>query len=255
MKYSFVIPTYNRANIIVKTLDSVIEQDFKDYEIIVVDDASTDNTRQVVDTYLNGSSNITYVILERNSGANVAKNYGARIANGDYLIFLDSDDTLENSNSLSKLHDENLNSNYPDILMYACRNIDSELTIKNKNFTGFVNFSDYFKNKFRGEYLPVVNRQFFYKWMFYEDINGGEGITWKKLTYLAGSIYLSSTVIRVYDNKGVDRLSYLNKKNCRRIRDVFIKDLEVNFFTYLKIYPAGILYIIIRILYYSFRVI
>jgi len=253
LKYSFIVPTYNRAKIVVNTLDSVLKQKYKNYEIIVVDDASTDNTREVISKYIETNSCIKYLLLDKNSGANIAKNTGSKYASGEYLIFLDSDDKLIDSDSLSLINEENLSFDYPKILMFACKNLDNALTINNINFTGLVGYKEYFKDMFKGEYLPVVNRELFYNNMFFEDINGGEGITWKRLSIKASHIYISSTVVRLYDNTGIDRLSFINKKNCKRIRNVFVKDLRINFFDYLNIYPQGIFSTLIRIAYYSLR--
>lgn len=87
-KISVIIPTYNRSKYVVKAIDSVLNQSFKDYEIIVIDDGSTDNTRKTLEAY---SNKIRYIYQE-NSGASAARNKGIRVANGKWLAFLDSDD-------------------------------------------------------------------------------------------------------------------------------------------------------------------
>lgn len=87
---SVVIPTYNSAHTIIPTLESVFNQTFKDYEIIVVDDGSTDETRECLDPYIQ-SGKITYVYQE-NKGCGPARNKGIEHASGTYIAFLDSDD-------------------------------------------------------------------------------------------------------------------------------------------------------------------
>jgi len=87
-KVSVVIPTYNSAQFIVETLESVFAQTYEDYEIIVVDDGSTDNTREVLKPYM---SRIRYIYKE-NGGASSARNLGIKSAEGEYIAFLDSDD-------------------------------------------------------------------------------------------------------------------------------------------------------------------
>lgn len=86
---SVIIPTYNRGKTLKRTIDSVIEQTYQNYEIIVVDDGSTDNTEEIVKQYNN--HRITYV-KQTNQGAQVARNYGLSLAKGEYVSFLDSDD-------------------------------------------------------------------------------------------------------------------------------------------------------------------
>ena len=85
---SVIIPTYNRANYITKAINSVLSQSYKDYEIIVVDDGSTDNTCQIIKNY---NTKITYIFQE-NKGPSAARNLGILHANGKYISFLDSDD-------------------------------------------------------------------------------------------------------------------------------------------------------------------
>lgn len=85
---SIVIPTYNRANTIIPTLESVFAQTFTDYEIIVIDDGSTDDTEQVLAPYM---ENIRY-IKQLNQGSAAARNHGMQLAEGKLIAFLDSDD-------------------------------------------------------------------------------------------------------------------------------------------------------------------
>jgi glycosyltransferase involved in cell wall biosynthesis len=85
---SVIIPTYNRQNFISQTIDSVLGQTYTDYEIIVVDDGSTDDTRPVVEAY---GDRVRYVWTE-NGGTGHARNVGMQHARGKYFIFLDSDD-------------------------------------------------------------------------------------------------------------------------------------------------------------------
>lgn len=89
--FSIVIPTYNRAGFIRKTIESVLLQTFQNFEIIVVDDGSTDNTQTVVNDI--GSTKIQYHRRE-NAERAAARNYGAKISLGQYINFLDSDDVL-----------------------------------------------------------------------------------------------------------------------------------------------------------------
>lgn len=89
-KVSVIIPTYNREGTIVRAIQSVIDQTWKNFEIIVVDDGSTDRTRQIVEGFVD--DRIRYIYLEQNSGASHARNTGIRQAQCEYIAFLDSDD-------------------------------------------------------------------------------------------------------------------------------------------------------------------
>ena len=85
---SIVIPTYNRESFIKKALDSVMEQTFRDFEVVVIDDGSTDRTKDIVSGY---GDNVHYYYQE-NRGIAGARNPGIKKSTGDYIAFLDSDD-------------------------------------------------------------------------------------------------------------------------------------------------------------------
>ncbi|OMD98728.1 glycosyl transferase [Paenibacillus odorifer] len=98
---SIIIPAYNCSDFIGATLDSVISQTYKNWEVIIIDDCSTDNTEEIVSTYISNDSRIKYFKLEVNSGAAVARNKAVDIAEGKYMAFIDSDDVWF-SDKLSK---------------------------------------------------------------------------------------------------------------------------------------------------------
>lgn len=89
---SIITPTYNCERFIGETIESVLKQTYKNWEMIIVDDCSTDNTYEVVKKYADNDSRIKYYLLEENSGAAVARTKAMQLATGDYMAFLDSDD-------------------------------------------------------------------------------------------------------------------------------------------------------------------
>ncbi|WP_298521770.1 glycosyltransferase family 2 protein [uncultured Methanobrevibacter sp.] len=102
-KISVIIPVYNCAKYIGKTLESVINQDFRDFEIIVIDDGSTDNSLKVINETLNGCEISYKIIHQENGGVSVARNHGIEVSSGDYLVFVDGDDYIL-PNHLSELY-------------------------------------------------------------------------------------------------------------------------------------------------------
>lgn len=91
-KISIIIPTYNRAATIGKTIDTFIAQTYKDWEMIVVDDRSKDNTKEVIEEYNKRDARIRYMLNERKKGAQGARNTGILHAQADWLVLFDSDD-------------------------------------------------------------------------------------------------------------------------------------------------------------------
>lgn len=89
---SIIVPLYNKEKFIKKTLDSVLNQSFKDFEVLVVDDGSTDSSITVVQSYQDKRINL---IKKENGGVSSARNLGIKRANGDWILFLDADDELE----------------------------------------------------------------------------------------------------------------------------------------------------------------
>jgi len=90
MIVSIITPTYNRANVLDDTIQSVLAQTIDSFEYIIVDDGSTDETEQLVNKY--NDKRIKYIQLSGNKGANAARNRGINEASGEYITFLDSDD-------------------------------------------------------------------------------------------------------------------------------------------------------------------
>ncbi len=93
--FSIIIPTYNRAHLIRKTIETVLDQSYKNFELLIVDDGSSDNTEKVVNKIITEKHQfkITY-IKQKNSERASARNNGLKRSTGNYVLFFDSDDTL-----------------------------------------------------------------------------------------------------------------------------------------------------------------
>ena len=89
---SIITPTYNCAQFIARTLDSVQAQTYQNWEMIIVDDRSQDNTKEIIEKYVKSDHRIKYHLLDVNSGAAIARTTAMKLAKGSYMAFLDSDD-------------------------------------------------------------------------------------------------------------------------------------------------------------------
>lgn len=94
MKFSIIIPTYNSEANIYTALSSVVSQTYSDFEAIIIDDGSTDNTKSTCEKFLTKDSRFKY-FYQANSGVSAARNLGIKESSGDYIVFLDSDDSYE----------------------------------------------------------------------------------------------------------------------------------------------------------------
>lgn len=89
---SIIMPAYNAEKYISESIESVLAQTYKNWELIIVDDCSSDNTRKIINDYIQKDSRIKFIMLAKNSGAAVARNTAIENAKGRYIAFLDSDD-------------------------------------------------------------------------------------------------------------------------------------------------------------------
>lgn len=94
MQISVIIPVYNAAPYLVRSVNSVINQTFPNWELILVDDGSKDSSGQICDEFAQRDSRVR-VIHQHNAGAGAARNKGMSIAQGEYVLFVDSDDFIE----------------------------------------------------------------------------------------------------------------------------------------------------------------
>ena len=134
---SVIIPIYKVEKYLRKCIDSVLNQTYQDFEIILVDDCSPDNCPKICDEYAKTDGRIK-VIHKENGGVSSARNAGIKIANGEYLSFIDSDDSVE--------------ENFLQILVEGLENNGADLcTTKHKKV--FENSNEEFEQVFTNSIL------------------------------------------------------------------------------------------------------
>jgi glycosyltransferase involved in cell wall biosynthesis len=118
-KISVIIPCYNVENYLAECLDSVLNQTFKDYEIICVEDCSSDKTTDILKKYAKKHKNLHVFYNETNQGMAISRNIGINKANGKYILFIDSDDSVS-KNCIDVLYKKIIKDNC-DIVMGAVK--------------------------------------------------------------------------------------------------------------------------------------
>lgn len=119
-RFSVIISAYNVEAYIERAINSVLNQNFKDYELIVVEDKSTDNTLENIMKY---EGKIKIIKNEKNRGLGAVRNIGIENAIGEYIVHLDGDDTLYNDSTLKDI-DKVIGTNTPDIIFFGFQEVN-----------------------------------------------------------------------------------------------------------------------------------
>lgn len=122
--FTIIVPVYNVDKYLEECIQSVLKQNYNNYELVLIDDGSTDGSSDICKYYAASNDKITFV-QQLNQGVSVARNNGISIAQGDYLIFLDSDDWL-NYQALSRFNASIVENQYPDIVQSAYAIVQTE---------------------------------------------------------------------------------------------------------------------------------
>lgn len=161
-KITIVMPNYNKSEYIDRAVKSVLTQTYENIELIIVDDASTDNSRAYLQRYVNNGDNIKVIFLAQNHGVSYARNIGIMAAKGEYISFLDSDDIYYDKDKIKneyRLIEEKGN----DIIAYSktifldskCEHM-LDVQIKNK----YILNGNIFKHLMVGKHFEVVPREY-----------------------------------------------------------------------------------------------
>lgn len=137
---SVIIPTYNRKRILSRAIKSILGQTYQDIEILVIDDGSTDNTKELFSNTL-VDPRIRYENLSSNQGVHIARNRGIEISRGEFLVFLDSDDELF-PNALEVAHGTFLNHPLLDIVSAPFLTEQGQLTSFDRSSPGSISYKE-----------------------------------------------------------------------------------------------------------------
>ncbi len=243
--FSAIVTTHNRSGLVARAIESIALQRGASFELIVVDDASTDDTAAVL-CNLAERIPLRIVMLPTNRGVTAARNEGARAAMGRWIVFLDDDDYLVPeafSRIVRTIH-------HADTALYFGRCVDHTGVGTGRAVKGaFVKYRDYLAGYVQGEFLPVVRRDVFLRRPFFDDIVGGEATTWTAIIRDNGDAYVADSVWRVYDRSGIDRLS-VKHRNYARLARVHAKDIRLFWRDYLRYAPFRLLSKIVKIFVY-----
>lgn len=205
---TIIIPTYNRARVVVRAIDSALGQTYPSLDVVVIDDGSTDETSEALRHYIN-EPRLRVVRLERNRGVTGAKNVGlASVApQASYVGILDSDDMLLPSaiDVLVRVFEAG-GSQYSQVFGWCVDGDSGEFTGQMPYREGRVTYEDALSGRFAGEFWQLASRRLLEGKRFDERAAGGESAVWWPLLKECDA-WLVRDVVRTYDTSGSDRVS------------------------------------------------
>jgi len=208
--FSIVCTTFNRSKLLLRAVNSVLRQRFKDFELIIVNDGSTDDTSSLVKTFYD--SRIIYLEHVKNRGLNAARNTGILKAKGKFLAFLDDDDELaESALEIAIETYRDLINDRVKILIFNCVDYETGLfSGANLGKKMIITFKDFLCQKLRGDYWIVVDRDFLIRnGLFDEKAVGGAGLLLTRLLRICDAYYVPKILYYAYRMHGMDRNTHL----------------------------------------------
>lgn len=224
---SVIIPVYNASRYIGKAIESALNQTYKNIEIVLVDDCSKDNSRQIIEKYMKEHRNIIYHAQEKNLGAAVARNTALELANGKYVAFLDSDDIwydkkIEKQLELMKKEDVAICFSAIEMIDENGKRIKGKINVPNK-----VDYKFLLKNTIIATSSVTIDRNKMGNFSMPLRRGGQDYATWLKLMRNGVVAYgINETLVsyRVTDNS----LSSNKLKSIEQVWSIQKDDEEIN---------------------------
>jgi glycosyltransferase involved in cell wall biosynthesis len=205
MLVSIIIPVFNTAKYLNKCIISVLNQSYKNIEIIIVNDGSTDSSDSIIRIFLENSTSIKYVLKE-NGGLSSARNAGLLISSGDYVMFLDSDDWLGENHIANFMNHIKTINYFPDLVLSSYTLVDSKI---NKN---------YYPERFLSN--QKINRIHFNNITLCKSLLSGSNSF--------GFFHQSFSLMPVWKNLYKRQLILSNKLYFYNEREIFLEDYDFN---------------------------
>ena len=234
---SVIVPVYNSAENLEICLSSLVSQTLKDIEIIVIDDASTDNSKEIIESFANKYKNIKTFYNNRNLGAGQARNIGLKLATGKYIGFVDSDDYV-NSTMYEYMLGEAVKEGFPDMVITGIR------FVKNNDYAlmdlSFATQKSSYKIKDKVNHIydisPSVCNKIFKRELI-ENYRFLEGCKWEDIAFTY-AMYISANEIIELNNpdyfyrrdisKGISSINYQQNTSIMeifKVTDKLIQDV------------------------------
>jgi glycosyltransferase involved in cell wall biosynthesis len=262
---SIIIPTYNRAYLIAETIESIIAQSYTNWECIIVDDGSSDNTEELIESFSKNDSRIQYYErpVDRIKGANACRNYGFEISKGEYVNWFDSDDVMA-FDFLEVAFKEFDKNNNIDFVLFDFEvfkeNVSNIIRIQKNKTNNLIEDYATWKINF-GTWAIVWKRNFVEDYSFDENLHRAQDLDFNLRIFFNESYdFITSNHIGVYLRQHEKNLtSDFNKMNVNSLisefkvrkymidslierktsEDIVVKSVEIMTIAYRKMYRGN----------------
>lgn len=246
MKFSVIVPVYNVEKYLSKCLLSILNQTYRDFELILVDDGSTDNSSRICDHYESSDDRIK-VIHKKNGGLSSARNEGIKYSSGDYIIFVDSDDYWSSNDLLTYVADNTFDKKNRNIVAwgyekvrddnYKCnQHIDIQKYNINDDYKYLIKSNKIFASAW---YLALPRIMFESNDLFFEENVVSEDIEWfaRVLLKMSDIIYLDGKFYAYRQRKG-SISNVTTEKTIKDLKNHINKIIDMNSNGKMQIYLA-----------------
>ena len=190
-KISIIVPVYNIEKEVHKCLDSLVNQNFDDYEIVIVNDGSTDNSQSIIDNFKKKYPKIVKSYKKKNGGLSDARNYGLKKASGDYIVFVDGDDYI--SSDLLQAVYKKAQEGY-DIVSFNYSKVWDDGSIQNFYNPFISNYRDFIVN------FPMAWNKLYKRTLFDEEFMFKKGIYYEDLELIPAFVLKTNKIAFVEDS-------------------------------------------------------
>jgi teichuronic acid biosynthesis glycosyltransferase TuaG len=195
---SIITPVYNAEEYLAETIKSVLNQSYEDFEYILVDDCSPDNSADIIQRFAKKDDRVKYVKLEENSGAAVARNKGLELAKGNFIAFIDSDDkwyTTKLEKQLSFMLDNNIGFSYTK---FDLIHQNGEIKKSNVQLPMKLSYTGLLKNTAIACSTVMINKDIVGEFRMPLVRKGQDTATWLKILRTQEYAYLVDEVLNQY---------------------------------------------------------
>lgn len=226
---SVIIPVYNAEKYIANTIESVLNQTYKDIEIVIVDDCSNDNSKTIIEAYAKLNSNIIYHLQKENGGAAVSRNTALSIASGRYVAFLDSDDLWFPDKTKKQMDLIKENSAAMCFTAIEMINENGEMIKGKRNIKNKINYNFLLKNTMIATSSVLIDREVVGNFQMPLIRSGQDYATWLKLMRDGLEAYGIDEVLVKY-RVGRNSLSSNKLKSIKQVWSIQVNSEKINCF-------------------------